>query len=272
LLTRLSKHVQDTKQFCADSSTPVRDLVLDDVPYDEQDKATQRLFELMDSSEDNQKVEFGRLRINVIDALRILTDLRSTAPSRALQEFLAMGDEGGSWAQLNRLFRHMTGSTLSEIANPDNVLIHANDQGLDGDQWFSADLEVVNLVGNKFLITNTVAIASTLEHLLFLIRDDVLRRSDSYDWLKTKRYPSSQPDAIDIPLDLEPTFITINKNDEFFMHLMSLSAQAEGEYEVNWEKVRYKADRETVKAISAVATPEAGNRIKGRYLEDEMGL
>jgi hypothetical protein len=271
LLTRLSNHVEDTKQFCADPSVPVQDIVIDDVPYDGQDKATQRFYELMDSSEDNQKVAFGRLRVNLIDALQIHTKHRTTDSSLALQEFLVTGDEGGSWAQLNRLFRHMTGSTLSEISNPENILIHAEELGLDGNQWFSANLEIANLGKTKFVMTNTVAIASTLDHLLFLIRDDVLRRSDSYNWLRNKKFISSV-DGVSSPEDMEPLFITVNKNGRYFMQLFIVCAEAEGEFEVDWERVRYSPSRETIKAISAVAPPEVGNRIKGRHLEDGLGL
>lgn len=271
LMTRLGHHVEDTKQFCAEPTTPVQDLLLDGVPYDPEDTATQCFFELMDSAEDNHQVVLGRLRVNVIDALQIHTKHRSDERSIALQEFLAAGDEGGSWAQLNLIFRQMTGSTLSEIANPANVLIHADDHGLDGDQWFAAVIEVASLGRQKFLMTNTVAMASTLEHLLFLIRDDILGRGDSCDWWKHKKFPSNPDDSIS-PKDLMPAFITINKNNQYFMQLMITCAEAEGEYEVDWERGRYKATRETIKAITAVAPPEVRNRIKASYLESEMGL
>jgi hypothetical protein len=271
LLIQLGNHLEDTWEFCPKNATPLQDFLLDGTtPVDMQDKATRQFFELVSfSPTDHRYASLSRLRTHVIDVLR---DLDADG-SAALTEFLAAGDESGEWDHLNRLFRHMTGSALSEIANPLNVLIHANDQGLEGGQCFSADLAVACVSGHKFLVTNTVAIASTLEHLLLLIRDDVLRSSDSYDWLKNKINLSKRSVDSEMPEPtLEPALLTINKNNRRFMQVSVTCAEADGEYEVLWEHIRFSPTRETIKAISAVAPPEVANRIKGRHLENEIGL
>lgn len=273
LLIRLSDHLPDTKQFCADVDRPLQNLILgDSVHINMQDKATQKFLEILDYDPVHRKANVAKFRYHVGDALSMMEQDPTMEKSLALQEYLAGVDAGEYWDQMNRLFRHMTGSSLCEIVDASNVLMHPLDQGLNGDQWLSASLQVARLDrGKTFLIEHTMAIASTLENILLLLRDAVLRGDESYDFLRRKRSPDLVAGEEDL-MQLEPLLVTIKKNNQYWMKFPIKFVDADSRHEIDWEGGRFRASREIIKAVTSVAPPEVANRIKTKYLESELGL
>jgi hypothetical protein len=273
LLIRLSDHLQDTQQFCADLDKPVQDLILcDSVPIDLQDKATQKFLEILNYDPVHRKANVASFRYHVGDALSRMEQDPTMEKSLALQEYLAGVDAGAYWDQMNRLFRHMTGSSFCEIVDASNVLMHPLEQGLNGDQWLSASLQVARLdTGKTFLIEHTVAIASTLENLLLLLRDEVLQGDETYDFFRKKRSPDLVVGEEDL-MALEPILVTIKKNNQYWMQFPIKFIDADGRHDIEWERGRFRANREIIKAVTSVAPPEVANRIKTKYLESELGL
>jgi hypothetical protein len=273
LLIRLSDHLQDTKQFCTSLETPIQDLILyDSAPIDLQDKATQRFLEILNYDPIKRKANLASFRYFVGEALSRMEQDPAQERSMALQDYLAGVGAGSDWGHMNRLFRHLTGSSLCEIVDASNVFMHPLDQGLDGDQWLSATLQVARVDrGKTFLIEHTVAIASTLEHLLFLVRDDVLQGDETYDFLRRKRSPDLVV-GVEDPMQLEPILVRIKKNNQYWIQFPIKFTDTDGEYEVDWERGRFRANVEIIKAISAVASPEVANRIKSAHLQEALGL
>jgi hypothetical protein len=274
-LIRLIEHIDDTREFCTDPWSPLHALLISGLhPIDMQDKATQRFFELMDYDHSTQNLNVSSFRTHVINCLSRMEHDLTEEKSLTFQEFLLQGEAGEDWTQLNALFQHLTGTSLSVIVDVSDVLMRPDDNGLDGEEWFSANLQVARLDGDQSsLMVFGVAIASTLDQLLLLIKDEVLRRDDSYASLRKKRMPSSMYVSSDIPENFEPAFVEIKRNNELFLGVPIGIETADGEFEASWERTAFsQPSREATLAIAAVAPRRVAHKLKGRQLYDELGL
>lgn len=274
-LIRLIEHIDITREFCSDPWSPLDALLISGLhPIDMKDKATQRFFDLMGYDHGDQKLDMSSFRNHVINCLARMEHDLTTAESLTFQEFLLQGEVGEDWAQLNALFQHITGSSLSVIVDVSDVLMPPGDNVLDGEEWFSANLQMARLDGDQsFLMVFGVAIASTLEQLLLLIKDDVLRRDDCYASLRKKRVPSSMYVSNDMPENFEPAFVEIKRNNEPFIGVPIGVEVAVGVFEATWERAEFlQPSREATLAVAAVAPRRVANKMKGRHLYEELGL
>jgi hypothetical protein len=273
-LIRLKEHLSDTGEFCDETSLRLKELFLvGGQPIDLKDKATQQFFELMSFDPGQFDVDLSEFRRLVISRVDGFVDEPTSDLSSAFQAFLAQGDVDGSWTQLNGLYQLLTGSDLSVIVDVSDVLMSPDDKGLDGDEWYAANLELARLDGDQSsLFVFGVAIASSLEQLLLLTRDEVLQREDSYRSLRKKRIPSTQYVSSDLPERFEPAYVFIQKNDVNFIHVPVSERQSHGGFDLRWERASFPNDRATTQVIAAVATKSVGSKLKGRLLYEELGL
>lgn len=274
-LIRLIEHIDDTREFCKDPWSPLDSLLISGLhPIDMQDKATQRFFELMGYDPVVQKLNISSFRTHVSNCLSRMEHDLTTEESLTFQEFLLQGEAGEDWTQLNALVQHITGSDLSVIVDVSDVLMRPDDNGLDGEEWFSANLQVARLDGDQsFLMVFGVAIASTLDQLLLLIKEDVLRRDDCYSSLRKKRVPSSMYVSNDIPENFELAFVEIKRNNEPFIGVPIGVEIADGVFDATWERTEFfQPCREATLAIAALAPRRVAHKLKGRQLYDELGL
>lgn len=273
-LIRLKEHLSDTGELCIEPSRRLKELLLaGDKPIDQQDKATQQFFELMSFDPHHLDVDLSEFRKLVSNRVDRFADERALDGSCAFKEFLVQGDAVEDWTQLNQLFQTLTGSDLSVIVDVSDVLMSPDDKGLDGDEWYAANLELARLDGDQSsLFVFGVAIASSLEQLLLLTRDEVLQREDSYSSVRKKRIPSTQYVSSDLPERFEPAFVFIQKNDVNFIHVPVSDRQSHGGFDLRWERASFPNDRVTTKTIAAVAPKSVGSKLKGRLLYEELGL
>jgi hypothetical protein len=239
--------------------------------FDLKDRASERFFELVGFDPNRHPWALSRVRSQAINSLFDLAGKPTSNQSLALQNFLMQVDDTSDWAQMNHLVQYLTGTRLSDVLAPSRVAVHPDDHGLDGDNWFSATVELTMLGGTqKYMISHTAAIASNLDHLFLLIRDKALHK-DSYDFLNTRQATlisaGSEPRG-----GLEPIFVTVNKNNGYMMQLPLIDGKNEGEFEMDWGKIRFGSNQAVFRAIIGAAPPAVANKIKGKHLEEGLGL
>jgi hypothetical protein len=260
----LKQRLINSRGFCQD---PVNGLPAANVS----DPNIRRFLRSLDLDPDFSGQGIPQLRESIL--VQLDSKERRSAPEfinglGVLLDRLGMAGDGN---QLDLLFLHMTGESLSTIVDVSHVLLHPEDSALDGDHCFSLMLGV-DRPGMAAALLPVSAVASTLDFLLPLIKPAITEQADRYEECVSSNV------SLDLEIQrgdyrrLKPTYLVINKDHNYFTHLSVTKKPVNG-YDINWASVLLSGHtRETILSLAAIAPKAISKKMKGRYLEDELGL
>jgi hypothetical protein len=179
--------------------------------------------------------------------------------TKVIDRLLAYREKKDGWRELDRLYKHITGRKLSEIVDAATFIHDKKDPGLGGDVCFSLGYDLgFEFSGGYFqpsemYAARHVAMASTPQILLKLERAAH----------KVANKQISGRRGYDESVD----FLQIYKNNE---KVCFISIE---EGVINWSKITWlQSDDEIMQAINKVAPKAQGLEMKGKYLDDALGL
>lgn len=215
--------------------------------------------------------DLSSLREMIVYLIEFQARLDGSAAMQWLDAMFDRLDDQNAGLQLDRLFVHMTGSSLSQTIDVSSILVHPDDHGLDGNNGFSLMLGVER-PGMAATLIPVSAVASTLDFLLLLIKSAITEQADRYENFAS----NNDSPALGIRKEdyrrLKPTYLVIDKDDSYFTHL-SVTKKLVNGYDINWASVLLSGHtRETVLSLAAIAPKAISQKMKGRNLEDELGL
>jgi hypothetical protein len=218
---------------------------------------------------------FGDLKIDLRQWLLKNHGGPATYNHEALDAFFAMGAQESLRSHLDAIFKHMCGSTLSGAMAGTQVLYDHEDPGLHGSTCYSLDLELASFDFPNFIEHHRfVAMASSLERLLPLV--DMAVKMQGVRSANFKGLPDN-PLFVDHERKLDkalPSKVLITKNGE---HVLSADIRMPTlhcpDYVVAWENAIIKMnDQRIVRSLHKAAPGNAARMLKGRMLEDGLGL
>lgn len=175
---------------------------------------------------------------------------------KAIDDLLKLRKKVGGWRQLDRLFKHVAGKSLSGIFDDARLLTDQNDPARGGDTCYSMDIRHYEY-GNPFLIFKAYVSAASSPEILMGLLPEAVKGVEL----------SSKSRAED------PWAILISKNGQLLCRIPFSSRGLNDEATLNFAKVEWeKHDARTMKALSALAPREASIKIRSQFLSDELGL
>lgn len=214
--------------------------------------------------------------------LDILTDkLRAKYSSRGpgqydmslIRNLRETCDQHG-WGAVDALMETLYEISVSRIFSEPRALIESEDAGVDGVQCYALSLMVKvknEQTDNHFpLEDNWRVLASRPElltqHLVKLLDDHY---SNS---ISQTRSPEATPAAEWASLGL-PTSLRITKNGNTVASMSVILKGGGSGVEINWATAQvFTDDRRLVDMLAAIAPAKDANRLKGKFLEEAMGL
>jgi hypothetical protein len=179
--------------------------------------------------------------------------------TKEIDRLLAYRDKRDGWRELDRFFKHLAGKKLSEILDAATFVYDKKDPGLGGNVCFSLGYDLAynlddegmqpsNVYGSRHLaLASTPQILLKLEKTTRNIGNKKLRERTGYD------------ESVD--------FLQIYKNNEKVCFISI------DDGEINWSKISWlQSDDEVMQAINKVAPKAQSLKMKGKYLDDALGL
>jgi hypothetical protein len=265
-LTRFSERAIDINQ-------PFNQVCLDNgEPVDLDDRATKAFFELVEFDPKVPFWSYGEL----YQSLRFwLKDIAGNPMAMAVKvnNFFNTRHVGDSWTKLDSMLGYMSGPTLSATVDATDVILIPGDNIQAGADYFSVNIGVVgdDLLSN-FSTIHCRAVASSFDRLLPTVQAVVDDQANRYLRLRDLHRESSEYLSVHKDLRCKPLWVSVNKNGSFFME-SGLDGHPQNDFTINWGQVKFRsADMASVASVVAIASRSQGNKLKGRYLEEALGL
>jgi hypothetical protein len=273
-LTRFRERADNSINTCKSYNLAFNQVHLDDgEPIDLKDPATKAFFELMAFKPTVPFANLAMLNRHIRSWVKE-TACNPKPTVEKVHEFFETRNTGAGWLKLDKVLKHLSGWTLSETVDATDIMVSPGDEILAGDDFFSVNIGVCgdDLVSD-FEIIHCLAVASSFERSLPMIQvlvDDHMSRftrlralgSDSSEYVSTHKNHRNRP-----------LWVSVNQNGDFFMEVSFEKKDGVTDYNIDWGRVKFKeTDMVKVEAVIAIATKSQGNRLKGRYLEEGLGL
>lgn len=272
-LTRFRERADNSINICKGYNLPFNQVRLDngeDVDFG--DRATKAFFELIDFDIKQPFANFRELN----RSLRFwLKDNAESPMGMALRvnDFFHTRHVGDGWTKLDSMLGYMSGSTLSETVDATDVILIPADEIQAGVDYYSVNIGVVgdDLVSD-FAIIHCRAVASSFDRLLPVVQAVVYEQANRYIRFRELDRESSEYLSVHQDLRCKPIWVSVDKNGSVFME-SSLGGHTEDDFSIDWGKVKFRsADMASVASVVAIASRSQGNKLKGRHLEDALGL
>jgi hypothetical protein len=256
-------------------SCPIDDVRLNGVdPINLKDRATSLLFNLVHYNPYDRFTDLSKFKSEFSRWAICQFHGPTTYHAPELKEIYALRDTPGGWQQIDHLFTCLTGVSLSHVADNLKIYHHPDDPGLHGKECFAVKLKVIghDLV-NNFSVMPWMAMTSTLDLVLPFIEKIV--RTQGMHHLNLK-FIGSQSDNLsytDRVARAKPSEVIVSKAGKIVI-VVPMKRQEGGQpFELDWAQTKFFAKgRATVESVLAVAPAREANLLKGRMLEDEIGL
>jgi hypothetical protein len=179
--------------------------------------------------------------------------------TKVLDRLLAYREKRDGWRELDRFYKHLAGSKLSDIVDAATFVHDKKDPGLEGALCYSLGYDLGYSLDDEGLSPSGVyesrhlALASTPQILLKL---EKAARSIGNAKLQDR---TGYDETVD--------FLRISKNN---VEVCYIAIEDEV---INWSKITWRQnDDEVMLAINKVATRAQGLKMKGQYLDEVLGL
>lgn len=272
-LTRFRERADNSITTCKGYNLPFNQVRLDNgEAVDLDDRATKAFFELVDF---DIKQSFANLR-ELNRSLRFwLKDKADNPMAMAVKvnDFFHTRHVGDGWTKLDNMLKYMAGYTLSETVDATDVILSPGDKIQAGADFFSVNIGVVgdDLLSN-FATIHCRAVASSFDRLLPMVQAVVDGQANRYLRLRDLDRASSEYLSVHKDLRCKPLWVSVDKNGSFFME-SSLDGHPQDDFSIDWGQVEFRAaDMASVASVVAIASRGQGNKLKGRYLEEGLGL
>lgn len=190
-----------------------------------------------------------------------------------IRSFRETCDQHG-WGAVDALMETLYEISVSRVFSAPRTLVEQEDTGVDGDQCYALSLMVKvkpEQANAPFLLEDKWRVLASrperlVKHLVRLLDDHY---SNS---LSQTRSPEATP-AAEWAASGVPTSLKIIKNDNIIASMsVRLKANASG-VQINWATAQvFTDDRRLVDMLAAIAPAKDANRLKGKFLEDALGL
>ena len=196
------------------------------------------------------------------------------ACANEVNDLFAMRHANDGWTKLDSLFHYMARTTLSDTVDATDILFSPGDEIQEGSDFFTVGLAVAD----KGLLSNVViidcrAVASTFERVLPLMQDVIDEQAARWNRLSQLGRSSSEYLSEDKHQRARPSYVIIEKNGRFFMDASFIKQDDDSLFSLDWGRATFdEADMVTMQTVLALATRSQGNRLKGRFLEEGLGL
>jgi hypothetical protein len=246
----------------------------DGAPVDMTDPVIDQFLKAIGSLTNSKTATFGDIKIDLRQWLIKRDKGPVTYDLPLLDAVFATGAEEGGWRNLDAILKHMCGSTLSEVVASTQVMHDPEDPGLHGDVCYGLDLEVASFeFTNMSAFSYRRAMASSLDRLLPLVMRDVGELM-----ARAKKHQSAvESEGASYEQKIErahPSVVHITKNGVQLLSVdMLWPAGDTPEASIDWGKASFKAsDRYIIESLRQIAPSSAISKLKGRFLEDGLGL
>jgi hypothetical protein len=191
-----------------------------------------------------------------------------------LQELYALRDEPGGWQQIDPLFTCLTGASLSHVADNLKIYHHPDDPGLHGKECFAVTLKVTGHdLTNNFSVMPWMAMASRLDLTLPFIEKIVKTQGMHHLNLKFMGSKSDNLSYSDRVARAKPSEVIVSIAGKSVIAVPIRRQECGQAFEPDWAQTKFfTKDRATMESVIAIAPLRAANLLKGRLLEDVMGL
>lgn len=274
-LTHLKQRLRDESINSGLLKCPIDDVRLNDVDrINLKDRATSLLFDLVGYDPYERFTDLSKFKSKF--SRWEITNFRgpTTYLAPELQELYSLRDEPQGWQQIDDIFTCLTGVSLSHIADTLKIHHHADDPGLHGMECFGLTLKVTghDLVSN-FSVMPWMAMASRLDLILPFVEKIVQAQGMHHLNLKFLGSQSGSLSYSDRVARAKPSEIIVSTTGKSVI-AVPVKRQEDGQaFEPDWAQTKFFAKgRATIESVIAVAPPRATNLLKGRMLEDELGL
>jgi hypothetical protein len=196
------------------------------------------------------------------------------ACANEVNDLFGMRHANDGWTKLNNLFYYMARTTLSETVDATDVLFSPDDEIQEGSDFFSVGLAVADkgLLSNVAII-DCRAVASAFERVLPLMQDVIDEQAARWNRLSHLGRSSDEYLSEDKHQRAKPSYVIIEKNGRFFMDAPFVNQDDDTLSSVDWGRATFDEDEmATMQSVLALATRSQGNRLKGRFLEEVLGL
>jgi hypothetical protein len=178
------------------------------------------------------------------------------------------------WGAVDALMETLYEVSVSRVFSEPRTVIEFDDPGLDGDDCYALSMMVKVKPAQSnvpFLLEDKWRVLASrperlIKHLVKLLDEHY---SNS---LSQNRSPEATPTAEWAASGI-PTSLKITKNDNIIAYMtVRLKPNASG-IKINWATAQvFTDDRRLVDMLAAIAPAKDANRLKGKFLEEALGL
>lgn len=237
----------------------------DGKPLNVQDPALSLLVQYLDATTSRSIDSIADIIDGLTSNFRLGTQPRVSGKFGMIHALFDLRNEGG-WCELDRLVTDLALQSFSSIVDAlsPSIRYSQDDPGLGGEKCYVLGFSEKN--GKK----TKVAFGSAPEHVLgFILEATTLagnaflsdKRERNTIWLHNGREA-----VFTIPLEPRlPVTVFSPDGEKNYSDFSELS--------VKWRAVQWaRRDVEVMQALASVVPKEAGHAVKGKYLEDDLGL
>lgn len=190
-----------------------------------------------------------------------------------LNALFDIGMRGAGFLELDRLFGHLAGVSISEVIRRTEVSMDPGDDGLHGDVCYRCHLHLVGVtLPNMYGERKSFVMASSLDRLIPLLISEMADQSDRFNRFWGADEKSAECQMVPILKRSKPTSITIQKNGEEYLAAEIPNKMPGEKLEIDWKNASYAKTVGNMKTLVAALPKALGGQIKGRFLEDELGM
>jgi hypothetical protein len=190
----------------------------------------------------------------------------------AIGAFREVCDEHG-WAGVDLLMLTLFGAKPSRVFAEPRTILDLNDPGIDGPNCYSLVLKVRTHysqtswsdIDDKWRVVGSTP-KSVITHMEALI-------SGHYAQAKDGNRRSQATRSADLAVAGVPYWIEIRKNGDKVASLRLVENETKTGMDIRWETAFLKTDdRDFMLAFTAIAPVDVAKKIKGSFLQDELGI
>jgi hypothetical protein len=274
-LARLEPFFDRSEKICADYFLRLDKVLLDGVdPINAQDKATELFFRLVRFDPTSMFADLETLKKRLRGSLTEQIKSPTEVYSKNLARFFKSRTSGDGWTHLDRIFKRMIGTTLSDVVDASSILYGQDDHELSQPQFYSVMLRVRRAEENVvYHDIHWAAVASDIDRILKITQEVADSHLPLLDSSRKRDNRSTNGSVILGESERwKPCAMEIHKNNQRLMSLVVSGADS-GSFGVDWGKTTLiRPSMELVSSIVRIAPAREANIFKGRYLEDELGL
>lgn len=260
-------------QDAPDYKAPLREVRIDSTPIDLKDQGLQRFFAVVGFSPDEQDASLRAIKSAFFKwVLEHSWGPGSYDPTQ-VDDLFSLGAVKGGFDELDRLFSHMAKVTLTGIIQGTEILHNPSDPGLHGAACYRCHIDVVAFdLPSMYGRRGSIAMGSSLKYLIPLLIDEVAAHSDRYNRLDSLGLESVEYQAESKTKRAKPTNIYVELNGVDYLSATIPNMNRGESFEIDWSTINKLDDPERMKQLSAALPKPIGQRVKARFLEDELGM